>query len=535
MKISQVLMALAVAGGMSGYAAMPERGICAHRGDRAEYPEDTVIAIEAAVKKGAAMVEFDVVPCKTGELIVIHDDTVDRTTDGSGAVADLTFDEIRALDAGVKFGGKFKGTKIPTLDEVLAVMPKDGTWFNVHCRDSAAAEAARRLKAKGLLDVAFIATGADGVKAAKAAVPEVKICGMGGTWKRWKKSDTEKYFRFVIGCGSSFCQPHMVDLSAADVKEFKAKGGKVNYFWVNDPARLASAYAAGVDFPLTDRLSVMLAKDREIRASGAITNAPAFRTETRYAGDGEFAPSTSDWRDLRVAVLGDSISDPRWQCTFNTLYWQFLSKWLAWDTKAYAVNGHQWTGIPGQTDKAIAEMGDDVDAFLIFVGTNDYSSGAPLGEWFTEEEGEVNWWGKTHKLKHRTLSKDPKTVRGRINIALEKIRKRYPDSQVVIMTPIKRGIFAWNHQADEDWTNTSGTRLEDYVKVIREGAELWGCPVVDLYAEAPLLPRLADEYSKLYRSQAADMLHPNTEGHRRLAEVIYRKLQSIPSTFRRWR
>ena len=252
------------------------------------------------------------------------------------------------------------------------------------------------------------------------------------------------------------------------------------------------------------------------------------------AAIGEYGLPPGGWERARVAVLGDSITDPG-QTNSQHVYWQYLAKWFDWDARVYGISGHRWLHIPGQTDRAIAEMGDDVDAFLIFVGTNDYAAGDPLGEWFMETEGEVNWWGTMRNLKHRKLSKDEKTLRGRINIALEKIRKRYPDSQIVILTPTKRSVFTWNHQADEDWTNTSGLHLEDYVKVIREGAELWGCPVIDLHAEAPLVPRLADEYAKLYRSKDADLLHPNTEGHRRLATVIYKRLQSIPSTFRKHR
>ena len=80
---------------------MPTGGICAHRGDRAEFPENTVPAFLSAVKKGAAMVEFDVTRCATGELVVMHDPTIDRTTTGTGVVERLTFDYLRSVDAGV--------------------------------------------------------------------------------------------------------------------------------------------------------------------------------------------------------------------------------------------------------------------------------------------------------------------------------------------------------------------------------------------------------------------------------------------------
>jgi glycerophosphoryl diester phosphodiesterase len=86
-----------------------------HRGAAGHEPENTLRSFEAAVQLGADMVEFDVHVCGSGELVVIHDETVDRTTDGSGAVAGMTLRELKALDAG-------RGEKIPTLGEVFSAM-----------------------------------------------------------------------------------------------------------------------------------------------------------------------------------------------------------------------------------------------------------------------------------------------------------------------------------------------------------------------------------------------------------------------------
>ena len=82
------------------------------------------------------MCELDVQATRDGEVVVIHDETVDRTTDGAGAVAALTLAEIRKLDAGVKFGERFRGERIPTLDEVLkAVRGKLG--LNIEIKEGA--------------------------------------------------------------------------------------------------------------------------------------------------------------------------------------------------------------------------------------------------------------------------------------------------------------------------------------------------------------------------------------------------------------
>ena len=86
--------------------------IIAHRGASADAPENTLAAFQLALDQGADGIELDVMLSKDRELVVIHDDMVDRTTDGSGRVQDLTLAELQALDAG-------NGEKIPTLDEVL--------------------------------------------------------------------------------------------------------------------------------------------------------------------------------------------------------------------------------------------------------------------------------------------------------------------------------------------------------------------------------------------------------------------------------
>lgn len=88
-----------------------------HRGACGYEPENTLLSFKKAVELNVDMVELDVYVCKTCELVVIHDDKVDRTTDGKGYVIEKTFNELRELDAG-------KGEKIPTLNEVLDLINK---------------------------------------------------------------------------------------------------------------------------------------------------------------------------------------------------------------------------------------------------------------------------------------------------------------------------------------------------------------------------------------------------------------------------
>jgi glycerophosphoryl diester phosphodiesterase len=91
--------------------------IAGHRGDRANAPENTMAAFEAAFASGLEFVETDVQLTSDGVPILMHDETVDRTTNGTGAVADLTLAEIRALDAGSWYAPEFAGTQVPLFDE----------------------------------------------------------------------------------------------------------------------------------------------------------------------------------------------------------------------------------------------------------------------------------------------------------------------------------------------------------------------------------------------------------------------------------
>ena len=105
---------------------MPNPIIIAHRGLDETYPENTIIAFKAALEKGMA-IEIDVRGTKDEELVVVHDDTVDRTTDGSGSVANMTLVELKALDAGSWWGEEFSGERIPTLMETFDAVQQYGT------------------------------------------------------------------------------------------------------------------------------------------------------------------------------------------------------------------------------------------------------------------------------------------------------------------------------------------------------------------------------------------------------------------------
>ena len=133
-----------------------------------------------------------------------------------------------------------------------------------------------------------------------------------------------------------------------------------------------------------------------------------------YAGDGDhlLPVAGTQWKGRKVAFMGDSITDKAHVGTTKN-YWQYLQEMLGLVPFVYGINGQQWRDVPGQCEKLRAERGGDIDAILIFAGTNDFNSGTPLGEWYTTGEVPVEVSGPRSEIRtRRTLSMDGDTFRG---------------------------------------------------------------------------------------------------------------------------
>ncbi len=108
--------------------------VLAHRGYSAKAPENTMAAFELALAVGADGIELDVHMTRDGEIVVIHDDTLDRTTNGKGSVSDQTMAELRELDAGSWFSPEFAGERIPTLKLVLELIKDKDVLLNIEIK-----------------------------------------------------------------------------------------------------------------------------------------------------------------------------------------------------------------------------------------------------------------------------------------------------------------------------------------------------------------------------------------------------------------
>jgi glycerophosphoryl diester phosphodiesterase len=147
-----------------------------HRGASAVTPENTYAAFEEAVAQGAEYAETDIRATADGKLVLLHDATLDRTSDGRGAVASMTLADVRRLDAGVWYGEAFRGERIPELLPFLRwieARPGFGAALEVKA-SGVAAEVARLAWASSARDrLAIYAFDPAEIQAAKAAVPEL--------------------------------------------------------------------------------------------------------------------------------------------------------------------------------------------------------------------------------------------------------------------------------------------------------------------------------------------------------------------------
>ncbi len=129
--------------------------VVGHRGAAAHAPENTLAGFRAAKALGVSWVEFDVHLTADGRCVVIHDDTIDRTTDGQGEVGQMLLDEIASYDAGGWFDPRFAGETVPTFEEVIDLLGDLSLGANVELKPSPGAEEATATAAMALIEAAW--------------------------------------------------------------------------------------------------------------------------------------------------------------------------------------------------------------------------------------------------------------------------------------------------------------------------------------------------------------------------------------------
>lgn len=228
----------------------------AHRGDSANAPENTMAAFKRAVALGVPFIELDIHPTRDGELVVIHDWSVDRTTDGKGAVRDLTVAELRQLDAGSWFGPAFAGERIPLLSEVIEWLSASGTFLNVEIKASPPGcdvpRAVADLLRRHGRERAYVVSSFDlrALLAVRVVAPEVTLALIGSG---------PEILPLARQHGLPWVHGNHGTVDERLIAEAHASGIRVNVWTVDDPATLPAWRAAGVDKVCTNQPARMLA------------------------------------------------------------------------------------------------------------------------------------------------------------------------------------------------------------------------------------------------------------------------------------
>lgn len=157
----------------------------AHRGNSAYIPENTIAAFQSAIEINAEWIELDIHPTLDNELVVIHDSLVDRTTNGTGAVEELTLSEILQFDAGSWFDLKFSSERIPLLSEVIALVQPTLSLLNIEIKtfrsDANVAETLTKLLRETGLSTKYIVSSfaTEALLQIKAIAPEIQLALIG--------------------------------------------------------------------------------------------------------------------------------------------------------------------------------------------------------------------------------------------------------------------------------------------------------------------------------------------------------------------
>ena len=228
--------------------------LLAHRGDKVDAPENTLPAFEQAIQKGADGVELDAKLTADGHVVVIHDSTVNRTTDGKGRIASLLLEDIRKLDAGAWFDEKFRGTKVPMLEEVFETLGRDKI-INIELKNystpfnSLVSKVCELIKRHNNHNQIILSSFyASNLRVAAQALPEVSraLLAMPGSAGLWARS-----FGFMFGDFQAL-HPHISNATREQVQRAHRVHRRVHVWTANTPEEVIRLRDWGFDGIMTD-------------------------------------------------------------------------------------------------------------------------------------------------------------------------------------------------------------------------------------------------------------------------------------------
>jgi glycerophosphoryl diester phosphodiesterase len=244
--------------------------VIAHRGFSGQAPENTLVAIRRAIEVGADMVEVDVTVTSDGHVIVLHDETLDRTTNGKGLPTEHTLEAIRQLDAGSWFSPDFAGEKVPTLIEVLDLV-KDRILINVEIKPEAVehgvvAKVAGLINEHEMLDEVVVSSfSPEALRQMKVADPAVITATL---FNKDLHTDRDP-LEIIQEVGSREFNISGKRLTVAMIERCHRHDIPVAVYTVNDPIDMRRLQAIGVDAMFTDHPDLLLEVLAEVSSRAA--------------------------------------------------------------------------------------------------------------------------------------------------------------------------------------------------------------------------------------------------------------------------
>jgi len=232
--------------------------VIAHRGANAHAPENTLPAFQKAVELGAHGAENDILLTQDGIVVLSHDVTIDRCSNGTGRIDEMTLAQLREYDFGSWFSPEFAGTQIPTLEEFLEVVAGMGfilIELKTNDRDIAA-QAVAAVKARGLMDkTVFQSFDMAAIQACKAADPAAKIALLygGGDYDRQIRTDPAA---FIAEHRLDALHPQHTVVTSKLVRACKEAGVPVRTWTVNERNRISAVIGQGVQGIISDEIEL---------------------------------------------------------------------------------------------------------------------------------------------------------------------------------------------------------------------------------------------------------------------------------------
>lgn len=429
----------------------------AHRGFSAKYPENTMLAFEKAAKVPVfGGMETDVQMTSDGVLVCMHDDTIDRTTNGTGAVADYTYRQLMKfrIDAGNGIENVSIPLRVPKFKDYLRVCRKAGFVPCVELKllsPEGIVKTIETLRAEGFTDDRYVLTSFK----LEYLLEAEKHCEARLEYMSWKF--TEDMIKPLAGHKNFIIRPRAKDITPEFAELCRSLGFRME--------------AWGLDVGDSKTLRNL----RYLGVEGATCN--------DWQGLGFIVPSSGKVTGPSIAVFGGSLSSKRESDTAK----QIWADKLGADVTTYGVGGAGFGAAAGYTLQKQVEEAGVHDIYVLWASTNDFGKGISIGTPGVE---------------------DRSTQCGGIEYCIRRIYEKNPRARIVFFTSLPFFRNDGGYNPGSEMKGKAGFTFNEYVVAQRACCAIHGIPVLDQFVESGLGPYNFQNYYN------PDKLHLSDEGYR---------------------